>query len=60
VLLREVDGELVDHLARVAVERAVEAAVAVHDDETVLVVRLEQLLYTEAGGIESEVFSGGL
>lgn len=44
VLLREVDGELVDDLAGVARDGAEERAVAVHDDEPELGVGLEQLL----------------
>ena len=44
VLRREVDGELVDDLARVSGDGAEERAVSVHDDEPELGVRLEQLL----------------
>ena len=44
VLLGEVDGELVDDLACVARDGAEERAVAVHDNEAELGVRLEQLL----------------
>ena len=44
VLLREVDGELVDDLAGVARDGAEERAVSVHDDEPELGVGFEQLL----------------
>lgn len=43
VLLGQVDRELVDDLARVAGQVAEQGAVAVHDDEAELGVRLEQL-----------------
>eukprot|EP00965_Chrysotila_dentata_P124091 4101415-Pleurochrysis_carterae.AAC.1 len=42
VLLRQIDGELVQDLTRVARQRAIETAIAVHHDESELVVRLEQ------------------
>ena len=44
VLLGQVDRELVQDLARVAGQGPEERPVTVHDDETELVVRLEQLL----------------
>lgn len=50
VLLREVNGELVDHLAGVARDGTEERAVSVHDDEPELGVGLEQLL--ERFGVE--------
>jgi len=43
VLFRQIDGELVEDVARVALEGAEEGAVAVHDDEAELVVVGQQL-----------------
>jgi hypothetical protein len=43
VLLGKVNGELVDHVARVASKRAEERAVPVHHDESEARVGLEQL-----------------
>ncbi len=44
VLLRKVDGELVNNLARVAGDGPEECTVTIHDDEAELRVRLEQFL----------------
>jgi hypothetical protein len=44
VLLREVDGNLVDDLTGVSREGAVEAAVSVHDNEAKLLVVFEEFL----------------
>ena len=44
VLLGKIDGELVNDLTRVACDSTEERAVTVHDDETELRVRLEELL----------------
>ena len=44
VLLGQVDGELVQDLACVAGERAVQRPVPVHHDEPVFAVRLQELV----------------
>lgn len=43
VLLGQIDGELVNNLARVAAQGTKKSAVTIHDNETELLVRLEEL-----------------